>query len=157
MATEEPKKVVIADVSTAEPSPAAEAPPHVKDVVQEKAVIPHPPPPVEEKVDEHKAIVVAHKTEDPPVKKTSSTSLDRDIALADVEKEKRLQEQLEKKKADYAEKMKNKVALLHKEAEEKRAMVQARRGEEFLKAEELAAKYRATGNVPKKVIGCIGY
>ncbi|GMP43307.1 hypothetical protein CsSME_00012712 [Camellia sinensis var. sinensis] len=90
MATEEPKKVVIADVSTAEPSPAAEAPPHVKDVVQEKAVIPHPPPPVEEKVDEHKAIVVAHKTEDPPVKKTSSTSLDRDIALADVEKEKRL-------------------------------------------------------------------
>ncbi|CAN1352431.1 Remorin 1.4, partial [Linum perenne] len=54
-----------------------------------------------------------------------------------------LQEQLEKKKAGYTEKMKNGVAQIHKEAEEKRAM-----------AEEMAAKYRATGQVPKKLIGC---
>ncbi|CAN1308797.1 Uncharacterized protein At3g61260 [Linum perenne] len=54
-----------------------------------------------------------------------------------------LQEQLEKKKAGYAEKMKNRVAQIHKEAEEKRAMV-----------EEMAAKYRATGQVPKKLLGC---
>ncbi|CAI0470382.1 unnamed protein product [Linum tenue] len=67
---------------------------------------------------------------------------------------KKLEEQLEKKKAEYGEKMKNKVAQIHKEAEEKRAMVEAKRGEEFLKAEEMAAKYRATGQVPKKLLGC---
>nr|KJB41295.1 hypothetical protein B456_007G097700 [Gossypium raimondii] len=67
---------------------------------------------------------------------------------------KKIEEQLEKKKAECAEKMKNKVALLHKEAEEKRAMVEAKRGEEVLKAEEMAAKYRATGQTPKKVLGC---
>ncbi|CAI0472157.1 unnamed protein product [Linum tenue] len=67
---------------------------------------------------------------------------------------KKLEEQLEKKKAEYGEKMKNKVAQIHKEAEEKRAMVEAKRGEEFLKAEEMAAKYRATGQVPKKLFGC---
>lgn len=53
--------------------------------------------------------------------------------------------------ADYAAKMLNKVALIHKEAQEKKAMVEARRGEEMLKAEELAAKHRATGTVPKKL------
>jgi hypothetical protein len=52
--------------------------------------------------------------------------------------------------------MKNKVAIIHKEAEEKRAMVEAKRGEEVLKAEEMAAKYRATGHAPKKTIGCFG-
>lgn len=49
--------------------------------------------------------------------------------------------------------MKNKVALIHKEAEEKKAMVEAKRGEDVLKAEELAAKYRATGTTPKKIFG----
>lgn len=66
------------------------------------------------------------------------------------------QEQLEKKKAEYVEKMKNKMALIHKEAEEKRAMIEAKRGEDLLKAEELAAKYRATGSAPKKLVGCFG-
>lgn len=61
---------------------------------------------------------------------------------------------MEKKKAAYAETMKNKIALVHKEAEEKRAMVDAIRGEELLKAEEMAAKYRATGQTPKKLLGC---
>ena len=61
---------------------------------------------------------------------------------------------MEKQKAEYAEKMKNKVALIHKDAEEQRAMVEAKRGEEFLKAEEMAAKYRATGQTPKKLLGC---
>ncbi|CAL0304685.1 unnamed protein product [Lupinus luteus] len=50
--------------------------------------------------------------------------------------------------------MKNKIALVHKEAEEKRAMVEAKRGQEFLKVQEMAAKYRATRTVPKKTIGC---
>ncbi|KAG6749490.1 hypothetical protein POTOM_046541 [Populus tomentosa] len=66
----------------------------------------------------------------------------------------KMEEKLEKQKAEYAEKMKNKVALIHKEAEEKRAMVEAKRGEELLKAEEMAAKYRATGQTPKKLLGC---
>ncbi|KAK1265770.1 hypothetical protein QJS04_geneDACA015316 [Acorus gramineus] len=52
--------------------------------------------------------------------------------------------------------MKNKIALIHKEAEEKRAMVEAKRGEELLKAEEVAAKYRASGLAPKKLVGCFG-
>lgn len=64
------------------------------------------------------------------------------------------QEELEKKKAEYAEKMKNKIALVHKEAEEKRAMVEARRGEDMLKVDETAAKYRATGLAPRKLLGC---
>uniref|UniRef100_A0A2N9GQ27 Remorin C-terminal domain-containing protein n=1 Tax=Fagus sylvatica TaxID=28930 RepID=A0A2N9GQ27_FAGSY len=138
-----------------------------------------------------------HKTPEPVVKKASKGSIDRDVALAELEKEKslsfikaweesekskaenkaqkklsdvaawensqkaaveaklrKIEEQLEKKKADYAEKMKNKAALIHKQAEEKRAMVEARRGEERLKAEETAAKYRATGHAPKKLLGC---
>lgn len=61
---------------------------------------------------------------------------------------------MERKKAEYAEKMKNKLAEIHKQAEEKRAAVEAIRGEEKLKAEEMAAKYRATGNAPKKFLGC---
>lgn len=50
--------------------------------------------------------------------------------------------------------MKNKVALIHKQAEEKRAMVEAKRAEEFLKAEETGVKYRATNTTPKKSFGC---
>ncbi|PKI45421.1 remorin-like [Punica granatum] len=131
-------------------------------------------------------------------KKPSGGSLDRDIALAEVEKDKNLsfirawedsektraenkaqkklsevsswenskkaaleaklrkiEEQLEKKKAEYGEKTKNKIGLIHKEADEKRAMVEARRREEILKADEMAAKYRATGTTPKKLLlGC---
>lgn len=65
-----------------------------------------------------------------------------------------LQEQLEKKKAEYGEKMKNKMAMIRKQAEEKKAVTEARRGEEVLKAEETAAKYHATGHMPKKFLGC---
>ncbi|KAK7274499.1 hypothetical protein RIF29_15591 [Crotalaria pallida] len=171
--------------------PLAEAPP-VAAAVDEKAVVVQPP------VEETKALAVVEKENTPaPVPVAKKGSLDRDIALAQVEKEKRLsyvkaweesekskaenkaqkklsavtawenskkaaleaelrkiEEQLEKKKAEYAERMKNKIALIHKQAEEKRAMVEAKRGEEFLKAEELAAKHRATGTTPKKSIGC---
>ena len=67
---------------------------------------------------------------------------------------KKIEEELEKKKAKYGEIMKNKIALIHKEAEEKRAAIEAKRGEVILKVEEMAAKYRATGTTPKKTIGC---
>ncbi|GJW05166.1 remorin family protein [Tanacetum coccineum] len=45
--------------------------------------------------------------------------------------------------------MKNKAGLIHKQAEEKRAMVAAKKSKDNLKAEELAAKYRATGTVQR--------
>ncbi|KAK8936388.1 hypothetical protein KSP39_PZI012991 [Platanthera zijinensis] len=67
---------------------------------------------------------------------------------------KKIEEDLERKKAEYVEKMKNKIAMIHKEAEEKRAMVEAKRGEEILKADEMSAKFRATGHAPKKLLGC---
>ncbi|CAN6238783.1 unnamed protein product [Urochloa humidicola] len=69
---------------------------------------------------------------------------------------KKKEEELERKKAEYAEKMKNMKAIIHRRAEEKRATVIAERGEEILKAEEMSAKYRATGVVPKKFLGCFG-
>ena len=176
--------------------PPATTPADVKnDVALEKSVVPPP----EVKADESKALAVVEKTPDSAAKKTSGGSFERDVALANLEKEKQLsfiraweesekskvdnkaqkklsdvcawenskkaaveaklkkiEEELEKKKAEYAEKMKNKVALIHKQAEEKKAMIEARRGEEFLKAEEMAAKFRATGQTPKKVLGCFG-
>ncbi|XP_041016258.1 remorin-like [Juglans microcarpa x Juglans regia] len=52
-----------------------------------------------------------------------------------------VQEKLEKKKAEYVDKMKIKVAMIHKATKEKRAMTEAERGEDLLKAEEMAAKY----------------
>ncbi|KAL0379545.1 UNVERIFIED_CONTAM: Remorin [Sesamum angustifolium] len=71
-------------------------------------------------------------------KKFSDVAAWENSKKASIESElKKIEEQLEKKKAEYAEKMKNKVALVHKQAEEKRAMVEARRGEEILKAEEM--------------------
>ncbi|XP_057424186.1 remorin-like [Lotus japonicus] len=71
------------------------------------------------------------------------------IAAKEVELRK-IEENLEKKKAVYVEKLKNKIAMVHREAEEKRAFIEAKKGEDLLKAEELAAKYRATGTAPKK-------
>jgi len=97
------------------------------------------------------------KVDNKAQKKLADVSSWENTKKAAIEaKLKKLEEELEKKKADYAEKMQNKVALIHKEAEERRAMVEARKGEEMLKAEEMAAKYRATGTVPKKLgfFGC---
>ena len=61
---------------------------------------------------------------------------------------------MERKKAGYAEKMKNKAAELHKAAEEKKAMIEAKKSEECLKVEETAAKFRVAGYTPKKFLGC---
>ncbi|KAL2457691.1 Remorin family protein [Abeliophyllum distichum] len=97
------------------------------------------------------------KVENKAQKKFSKVSSWENSKKASLEAQlRKIEEQLEKKKADYAEKIRNKVALIHKVAEEQRAMVEARRGEEILKAEEMAAKYRATGHAPKKGFGCFG-
>ncbi|KAL1226210.1 Remorin 1.4 [Cardamine amara subsp. amara] len=96
------------------------------------------------------------KVENKAEKKLSSIGSWENNKKAAVEADlKKMEEQLEKKKAVYVELMKNKIAQIHKQAEEKRAMTEARRGEEILKAEELAAKYRATGTAPKKLFGFI--
>ncbi|KAL7158690.1 hypothetical protein ABFS83_02G160700 [Erythranthe nasuta] len=176
-----------------------------KPQAAEEVVVSHKPEAEEEPplaaVMENKPVVVPPPHDIPKAAKKSSKqgSLDRDVAFAKLEDDKRLsfvkaweesekskvenkaqkklsevsawenskkaslesdlkkvEEQVEKKKAEYAEKMKNKIALIHKQAEEKRAMVEAKRGEDLLKAEELAAKYRVTGQVPKKAFGCLG-
>ncbi|KAM7260887.1 hypothetical protein ACFE04_026362 [Oxalis oulophora] len=189
MAQAEPIKKV--EAAPAAPPAAAE----VKPVAA--------PPAAEEKTklaDDSKALaVVETSTPDTASKKTTTKggSLDRDIALSELEKEKRssfikaweesekskadnkaqkklsavtawenskkaaieaqlkkIEEELEKKKAEYAEKMKNKIAMVHKQAQEKKAMIEAQHGEELLKADEIGAKYRATGTVPKPLCGC---
>ncbi|XP_010412645.1 PREDICTED: remorin-like [Camelina sativa] len=94
------------------------------------------------------------KVENKAQKKLSYVGAWENSKKASVEAElKKIEEQLLKKKAEYAEKMKNKIARIHKEAEEKRAMAEAKRGEDVLKAEEMAAKYRATGTAPTKLFG----
>ncbi|KAK1290157.1 hypothetical protein QJS10_CPB18g01537 [Acorus calamus] len=135
MAEEESHKV--------EPEVPAEEPPiaSAPDVAEVKSVI--PPQVTEETPEDSKALAVVEKVADPvPEEKPSGGSTDRG--------------KVGKEKAEYAEKMKNKIALIHKEAEEKRAMVEAKRGEELLKAEEVAAKYRASGLAPKKLLGWLG-
>ncbi|KAM7525750.1 hypothetical protein LguiA_015652 [Lonicera macranthoides] len=67
---------------------------------------------------------------------------------------KQIEEEIEKEKAEQVERMKNKMSEVHREAEEKRAMIQAQRGEDSLKIQEEAANFRATGALPKKLLGC---
>ncbi|CAA0836593.1 Remorin family protein [Striga hermonthica] len=95
------------------------------------------------------------KAENKAQKELSAIGAWENSKKASLEAElKKIEENLEKKKAKYIEAMKNKIALIHKEAEEKRAIIEAKRGEDLLKAEETAAKYRATGTAPKKLLGC---
>jgi len=95
------------------------------------------------------------KSENKAQKKLSTVLAWENSKKATLDAElKKIEEQLEKKKAEYIEKTKNKIALVHKAAEEKRAMIEAKRGEDLLKAEEISAKYRATGTGPKKLLGC---
>lgn len=64
------------------------------------------------------------------------------------------QEKLEKKKAEYVEKKRNKIALIHKAAEEKKAAIEAKRKEDLLMAEEIATTYRTTETSPRKLLNC---
>ncbi|TYK22939.1 remorin [Cucumis melo var. makuwa] len=98
------------------------------------------------------------KAENRAHKKLSAIGSWENSKKAAVEAElKQIEEKLEKKKGEYIEKMKNKIALIHKTAEEKKAVIEAKRGEEKLKAEEIAAKHRATGTAPKKIFGCFQF
>lgn len=64
------------------------------------------------------------------------------------------EERLENEKAAYVERTRNKVALVQRIAEEQRALAEARHGQEMLKAEEVAAKCRASGARPRKFTFC---
>ncbi|KAL4592882.1 hypothetical protein LXL04_005889 [Taraxacum kok-saghyz] len=70
---------------------------------------------------------------------------------------KQIEENIEIEKVKQREKMKNKMAAIHKEAQEKRAIVEAKRGEDIIKAKEAAAKFHATGTLPNKLFKCFGY
>ncbi|KAK3159529.1 hypothetical protein QOZ80_2AG0151200 [Eleusine coracana subsp. coracana] len=73
------------------------------------------------------------KAENKAQKKMSSILAWENSKKAAVEAKLRTREEkLEKKKAGYAEKMRNQIAAIHKEAEEKRASVEATRHEEIL-------------------------
>jgi len=48
------------------------------------------------------------------------------------------------------------LLLSTRKQRKKKAMAEAKRGEEILKAEESSAKYNATGHVPKKSLFCFG-
>ncbi|KAI5072611.1 hypothetical protein GOP47_0012717 [Adiantum capillus-veneris] len=67
-----------------------------------------------------------------------------------------LEEKLEKKKASFVENVKNEIAAVHRKAEEERALAEANHGAQTLKAEEVAAKYRASGKLPRKYAMCFG-
>ncbi|KAG6499076.1 hypothetical protein ZIOFF_038832 [Zingiber officinale] len=62
---------------------------------------------------------------------------------------------IREQEAEYIEKMKNKITMVHKAAKEKRAMTEAMCREELLKSEESAAKYHATGQMPKQGYSCL--
>ncbi|KAI5655522.1 hypothetical protein M9H77_32709 [Catharanthus roseus] len=95
------------------------------------------------------------KADNKAYKKLSAVGAWENTKRASVEAElKQIEEDFERKKAAYAEKMKNKIAEIHKEAQEKRAIVEAKRGEHILKIEETSANFRATGNIPKKLFAC---
>ncbi|KAK2989075.1 hypothetical protein RJ640_018864 [Escallonia rubra] len=105
-----------------------------------------------------KAWEVSEKTkaDNKAIKKLSAIGAWENTQGAAVEAQlKQIEEKFERKKAEYAEQMKNKMAEIHKAAEEKRAMVEAKRGEDAIKVEETAAKCRATGSTPMKLFGCL--
>ncbi|KAH7293620.1 hypothetical protein KP509_28G033500 [Ceratopteris richardii] len=64
------------------------------------------------------------------------------------------EERIENEKAAYVERTKNRIALVQRVAEEQRALAEALHGQEIVKAEEIAAKCRASGTRPKKFIFC---
>ncbi|XP_057739161.1 remorin 1.4-like isoform X2 [Arachis stenosperma] len=95
------------------------------------------------------------KAENRAYKKLSAVGLWESKKKASVEAQlKIIEENLERKKAEYAEKMKNKIADIHRSAEEKRAMVEAQKREEFIEFEETAAKFRSSGRTPAKFFAC---
>ncbi|XP_012572140.1 remorin 1.4-like isoform X2 [Cicer arietinum] len=97
------------------------------------------------------------KVENRAFKMQSAVDLWEDNKKASIEaKFKGIEVRLDKKKTEYVEIMQNKIAEIHHSAEEKKAMIEAQKGEEILKVEETAAKFRTRGYVPRRLLGCFG-
>lgn len=64
-----------------------------------------------------------------------------------------MQQNLEKKAAQHAEKLKNQVPKIQKQAKDKRAMVEAKKGKDLHKVEKVAEKFRTNGHAPDKPFG----
>ncbi|XP_076938941.1 remorin-like isoform X1 [Bidens hawaiensis] len=174
MVAEETNKVEVQPDCPAEPPPSRPTEADTEQVLEQKptndAVVDNSENPCEEG-SKHRDVVLARvatekkdalikaweeseisKIDNRAQKKLAAIGAWENSKKAELEAElKKIEEKLEKKKAKYTEKMKNKIALVHKTAEEKRAITEAKRGEDVLKAEELAAKCRATGSSPKKL------
>ncbi|XP_054808650.1 remorin-like [Prosopis cineraria] len=91
------------------------------------------------------------KAENKACKKLSTVNLWEDRKKISIQAQlKKIEEGLERKKAEQSEKMKNKVAEIHQLAEEKRAVIEAQKFEDYLNVEETAAKYRSRGFNPRK-------
>ncbi|XP_040990400.1 remorin-like isoform X3 [Juglans microcarpa x Juglans regia] len=145
------------------------------DFAEEKGVIPPPEhktaPPVKEnavlaKVANEKRLALIKaweesektKAENKAYKKLSAVESWENSSKASVDAQlKKIEEKFEKKKAKYGEKMKNKLAAIHRAAEEKRATVEAKRWEELIKVEDTATKFRTAGYVPRNLLGCFSY
>ncbi|XP_040990399.1 remorin-like isoform X2 [Juglans microcarpa x Juglans regia] len=98
------------------------------------------------------------KAENKAYKKLSAVESWENSSKASVDAQlKKIEEKFEKKKAKYGEKMKNKLAAIHRAAEEKRATVEAKRWEELIKVEDTATKFRTAGYVPRNLLGCFSY
>ncbi|KAK9927251.1 hypothetical protein M0R45_024444 [Rubus argutus] len=95
------------------------------------------------------------RAENRAYKRMSAVGLWEDNKKISVEAQlRKIEEKFERKKAEYAEKMKNKVAEIHKAGEEKRALIEAKQREESLKVEETASKFRDSGSMPGRLLGC---
>ncbi|XP_024985057.1 remorin-like isoform X2 [Cynara cardunculus var. scolymus] len=70
---------------------------------------------------------------------------------------KKIEVDIENEKVKQREIMKMKMATVQKEAEEKRAAIEAKKGQDIINAEQLAAKFHATGTLPSKLFKCFGY
>ncbi|CAM0956552.1 unnamed protein product [Alopecurus aequalis] len=150
-APEESKALVVAEDADETEKPAATEGSHGRDAFLERVA-------TEKRIslikawEENEKAKVENKT----AKLLADITSWENSKAAQLEAEhKKLQEQLERKKAEYVEKLKNATAAVHKAAEEKRAAAEARRGEEIVAAEEAAAKYLAKGEVPKKLFASL--
>ncbi|KAK4801624.1 hypothetical protein SAY86_022111 [Trapa natans] len=98
------------------------------------------------------------KAENKAFKRLSAVEAWENSEKAAVEaKLKKKEEKMERKKAEYAERMKNMMTDVHKAAEQKRAMVEAKRGEDIVKVEEKAGKFLAKGYTPKRLMEWISF
>ncbi|XP_048131523.1 remorin 1.4-like [Rhodamnia argentea] len=97
------------------------------------------------------------KAEIKAYKKLAITGSWENTQIASVEARiKEIEEEIEKKKAEQAEKIRSRLVEIHKETDEKKATMEAKRGEDIIKVQEAAAKFPATGYVPRKLLGCFG-